>query len=130
MSEPKKDPRHERPRKPYERPAVISDEVFETLALANIDVVVGDGTEGYPPRAPYDAIIVTAGGPRVPDALREQLAVDGRLVVPVGSSVHQELVIVRRRADGYEERRGEACVFVPLIGAQGWRDSLRRTSGQ
>jgi protein-L-isoaspartate(D-aspartate) O-methyltransferase len=108
--------------------AARARQVFETLGLTNVDVVVGDGTEGYPARAPYDGIIVTAGGPKVPDALREQLAIDGRLVVPVGSSLHQELVIVTRRRDGYEERRGEACVFVPLIGAQGWTDSPRRGS--
>jgi protein-L-isoaspartate(D-aspartate) O-methyltransferase len=94
--------------------------VFDALNLPNIEIVVGDGTEGYAAGAPYDAIVVTAGAPRVPPALRGQLALGGRLVIPVGSERSQDLVIITRTADGFDERLGEACVFVPLIGTHGW----------
>lgn len=99
--------------------------IYERLGISTIDVIVGDGTCGYPSRAPYDAIVVTAGAPRVPPALREQLAVGGHLVVPVGAEMYQDLKIVTRHPDRFEERTGEACVFVPLIGEQGWNDFRR-----
>lgn len=102
--------------------------MFATLGIANIEAIIADGTEGHAARAPYDAIVVTAGAPRVPPALRDQLAIGGRLVVPVGSQVHQELVIVTRRPNGFDERSGDACVFVPLIGAHGWNEPIRDPS--
>jgi protein-L-isoaspartate(D-aspartate) O-methyltransferase len=84
----------------------------------------GDGTLGWPDAAPFDAIVVAAGGPRVPEALREQLAPGGRLVIPVGEVVGlQELVrVVRLESGGYREERLGAVRFVPLIGAGGWRE--------
>lgn len=92
------------------------------LGYANVHVLTGDGTLGWPEHAPYDAIVVTAGGPRVPDALLDQLAVGGRLVIPVGDlPCAQRLVrVVRTGADDYRHEPLEEVAFVPLIGAQGW----------
>ena len=93
------------------------------LGYENVHVRCGDGTLGWPEHAPYDAIIVTAGGPRVPPALLAQLAVGGRLVMPVGSTPHfQRLVRAKRAAeDKYDYERLEEVAFVPLIGEQGWK---------
>ena len=108
-----------------ERHAPLADAARARLAalgLTNVTVVVGDGTEGYAAGAPYDAVVVTAGAPHVPAALREQLAEGGRLVVPVGSAWHQDLVLVERHGAAFREVSGEGCVFVPLIGKDGWTD--------
>jgi protein-L-isoaspartate(D-aspartate) O-methyltransferase len=88
----------------------------------NVHVRCGDGTLGWPEAAPFDAIVVAAGGPKVPAALREQLAIGGRLVIPVGETVGlQELVrITRRGPDDYLEEELCGVRFVPLVGAQGW----------
>ena len=96
------------------------------LGVNNVVVHEGDGTLGWPASAPYDAIIVTAGGPDIPNALLQQLKSGGRLVMPVGSNRGwQELVRIIRRGDGADEgdfQRETLCevAFVPLIGAQGW----------
>lgn len=89
---------------------------------ADVEVVVGDGSLGHPPRAPYDCIVATAGAPRIPDAWPPQLAPDGRIVAPVGSSRYgQELVVARRDASGrLSVRRSTPCAFVPLVGEQAW----------
>lgn len=100
--------------------AAEAERRLRALGYANVTVVVGDGTAGYEPGAPYDAIIVTAGAPRIPPPLQAQLADGGRLVIPVGSSMGQELRVVRRAGDRWVETVGDACVFVPLIGAHGW----------
>src|SRR5947208_2087352 len=73
-------------------------------------------------RAPYACIIATAGAPRIPPAWPVQLAPDGRIVAPIGSSPHgQVLVVAARRSDGtFEVREGTPCAFVPLVGAQAW----------
>ncbi len=91
----------------------------------NVHVLVGDGTLGWPEHAPYDAIVVTAGGPKAPPALLDQLAVGGRLVMPIGSqSRFQRLVrVVRRGADYYDHEELEEVAFVPLIGAEGWPEA-------
>jgi protein-L-isoaspartate(D-aspartate) O-methyltransferase len=87
------------------------------LGFANVAVHAGDGTLGWPERAPYDAILVSAGGPRVPRALEAQLAVDGRLVMPVGARNAQSLLRVVRRADAELAREDLGEVqFVPLVG--------------
>lgn len=92
------------------------------LGFSNIDVHVGDGTLGWPAAAPYDAIVVTAGAPEIPAPLLAQLAVGGRLVIPVGHTpTMQSLLRVRRVSE--EEYRQEdlmGVMFVPLIGAAGW----------
>jgi protein-L-isoaspartate(D-aspartate) O-methyltransferase len=96
------------------------------LGFANVHVRHGDGTLGWQEHAPYDAIVVTAGGPDVPPALLQQLAVGGRLVIPVGEDRSlQTLVRVTRQADGSLRREDLGDVrFVPLIGAQGWDDEV------
>jgi protein-L-isoaspartate(D-aspartate) O-methyltransferase len=91
------------------------------LGYANVRVREGDGSRGWPEHAPYDAILVTASGPRVPEALLEQLAVGGRLVMPVGVSLAQRLVrVTRTEADEYQYDDLEGVTFVPLIGVEGW----------
>jgi protein-L-isoaspartate(D-aspartate) O-methyltransferase len=101
-----------------------AEERLARLGFANVQVIEGDGTLGWPAQAPYDAIVVAAGGPEVPQALLDQLAGGGRLVIPIGPDPRtQSLVRVRRRADGglVRENLGEVR-FVPLIGAQGWKE--------
>ena len=97
---------------------------FADLRYDNIDVLVGDGTLGWREHAPYDAIVVAAGGPDVvPPALKEQLAPGGVLVIPKGATLQgQDLVRIRRSADGtsFEEESLGAVRFVPLVGKAGW----------
>lgn len=92
------------------------------LGTDNVEVICGDGSLGWPLQAPYDVIHVAASGPAVPAALKGQLAVGGRLVMPIGASVDgQRLVRVRRTAEArWEEEDLGAVAFVPLIGAGGW----------
>ena len=110
---------------------VISIERHESLAAAarrvltavgntNVQIVVADGSEGWPDGAPYDRILVTAGAPAVPETLVNQLAPGGRLVIPVGPPGLQHVTIVDRTAEGFHTTTGDACVFVPLVGRQGW----------
>jgi protein-L-isoaspartate(D-aspartate) O-methyltransferase len=107
-----------------ERVAPLAESARQRLAdvgYASVHVHCGDGTLGWPEHAPYDAIVVTAGGPTVPKALLDQLAVGGRLVMPVGRGWGQELVrVVRKAADDYDYENLGGVAFVPLIGAQGW----------
>ncbi|MCS7140245.1 MAG: protein-L-isoaspartate(D-aspartate) O-methyltransferase [Candidatus Nezhaarchaeota archaeon] len=90
--------------------------------LDRVTVIHGDGSLGYPQAAPYDAIIVTAASPGAPKPLKEQLKVNGRLVIPIGSPYYvQELMLIRRLSEGdYEEKELGGCVFVPLRGKYGW----------
>lgn len=94
------------------------------LGYGNVHVRCGDGTKGWPEHAPYDGIVVAAGGPDVPRSLREQLAVGGCLVIPVGPATHlQQLLRIRRTGeDEFEEEDLGAVRFVPLIGEEGWPD--------
>jgi len=96
--------------------------LLKKLGYQNITVISGDGTMGYPQSAPYDGIIVTAGGPDVPESLLNQLTDGGRLVIPVGSSKSfQQLVRVTKHRNGEFAREVLCDVrFVPLIGEQGW----------
>jgi protein-L-isoaspartate(D-aspartate) O-methyltransferase len=92
-----------------------------SLGYRNVEVIVGDGTLGLATKAPFDRILVTAGAPRVPDALTRQLSPDGgRLVIPVGPSEQQWLTVISREGDRFEEARRDACVFVPLVGEDAW----------
>jgi protein-L-isoaspartate(D-aspartate) O-methyltransferase len=107
-----------------ERIAALADSARERLAslgLENIEVVVGDGSRGLPEHAPYQDIIVTAGSPQVPQALVEQLADGGRLVIPVGTASMQMLTLVEKRGSEVVTRELGNCVFVPLVGKYGWR---------
>jgi protein-L-isoaspartate(D-aspartate) O-methyltransferase len=108
-----------------ERLAGLASSARERLAklgFTNIIVHEGDGTCGWPEHAPYDAIVVTAGAPRLPRPLLEQLAPGGRLVIPVGPSQYLQTLVRVRRVDEQDYRTEELCGvrFVPLIGEAGW----------
>ena len=116
-----------------ERHKALADsarERFDRLGYRNIHVRHGDGTLGWPQAAPFGAIIVAAGGPEIPEALRNQLTIGGRLIIPVGDVVHhQRLVrIVRRGEHDFSEQELEPVRFVPLIGEQGWADTTTKRS--
>jgi protein-L-isoaspartate(D-aspartate) O-methyltransferase len=96
--------------------------VFDALRIPNIALLVGDGTVGWSRYAPYDAILVAAGAPSVPTALTEQLAPDGRMLIPVGDRRQQQLTLIRRTAAGFEQEAVAPCAFVPLVGRFGWAD--------
>ena len=105
--------------------------LLEELGYRNVHVRCGDGTRGWPEEAPFDAIAVTAGGPIVPRSLREQLAVGGRLVIPVGDSGVQRLKRVWRTGDNkFEEEDFGAVRFVPLIGEEGWASERETTQAR
>ncbi|MCF8034515.1 MAG: protein-L-isoaspartate(D-aspartate) O-methyltransferase [Desulfarculaceae bacterium] len=94
--------------------------VLEELKLYNVNLIVGDGTKGWPEEAPYDAIIVTAGAPVTPGPLVEQLAEGGRLLVPVGDRGIQTLLRISKRDGRVIEEDLGGCRFVDLIGEHGW----------
>ncbi len=115
---------------------VISIEVIPALAARaraalaaggfdNVEIVVGDGSLGYPPGAPYDRIVVAAAAPTVPYALLDQLADSGRIVIPVGRRDLQTLRVIDRHGLRFDETDHDACVFVPLVGDEGWPDRAR-----
>lgn len=102
--------------------AMQARKVLDALHLLNVNIKVGDGTLGWPEEAPFDAILVTAGAPAVPEALAQQLAPGGRLVIPVGNEANQTILRIRKEADGsLTSETGVGCRFVPLIGQQGWQ---------
>src|SRR5713101_5912050 len=105
---------------------VEAEDRFRRLGLTNIRTRLGDGAEGWVEHAPFDGILVTAAVPQVPAPLAEQLAAGGRLVVPIGDLAAQELVILRRTADGLEERRAGGVRFVPLISRLAFSELPRR----
>jgi protein-L-isoaspartate(D-aspartate) O-methyltransferase len=102
--------------------AELARRTLERAGYGNVDVRVGDGTLGVPERAPFDGIVVAAAAPAVPEALYDQLALGGRIVVPVGSRTEQWLEIVERRTAGPMRRRTVPCRFVPLLGAEGFAE--------
>ena len=95
---------------------------LDWLGYDNVSLRHADGTLGWPEEAPFDAILVSAGGPTIPAALREQMAVGGRMVIPVGTAERfQHLVrVTRQREDSWHELDMGEVAFVPLIGEQGW----------
>ncbi len=93
---------------------------LQRLGYTNVEVRVASGALGWPEEAPYDGILVTAGAPRIPRPLVEQLAVGGRLVIPVGRRQMQQLLSVTRQPEGFRVRRHGPCRFVPLIGEEAW----------
>lgn len=95
--------------------------ILDRLGYGNVLIRVGDGSKGWPERAPFDAIIVTAGAPKVPKALLQQLKVGGRMVIPVGDEHSQELLKIVRLKDGFQQEELGGCRFVKLIGEEGWR---------
>ncbi|UCH80120.1 MAG: protein-L-isoaspartate(D-aspartate) O-methyltransferase [Nitrospiraceae bacterium] len=98
-----------------------AEKLLTSLKYNNVKVIVSDGSIGLPEHAPFDCIIVTAGAPEIPRPYIDQLAVDGRLVIPVGSRYSQVLCKIRKTSSGIQESTYTACVFVPLIGKEGWR---------
>lgn len=96
---------------------------FEALGIANIRILAGDGTRGCPEEAPFDAIIVSAAGPVLPDPLKTQLRTGGRLVIPVGAHTQKLLRVRRVDEERYEQDDLGEVVFVPLIGEQGWAEA-------
>lgn len=93
---------------------------LENLGYTNVLLRVGDGTIGWAEFAPYDRIIVTAGAPDVPQSLLKQLSEGGIMVVPAGDRAHQDLKVITKTKSGLDIRSGGGCVFVPLIGREGW----------
>jgi protein-L-isoaspartate(D-aspartate) O-methyltransferase len=99
--------------------AAQASETLAALGYTNVTLECFDGGGGWPEHAPYDVIIVSAGAPRVPPLLVDQLADGGRLVIPVGSPQEQELAVVRRVGDGYETAYDTRCRYVDLMGRFG-----------
>ncbi len=97
------------------------DATLKKLGYKNIKVVVGDGTLGYKEAAPYDGIIVTCGAPGIPSSYIEQLKTGGILVMPIGSQFSQVLTVVKKMKEGVQTKEVCGCVFVPLIGKDGWK---------
>jgi protein-L-isoaspartate(D-aspartate) O-methyltransferase len=94
--------------------------VLNKLQFKNINIMVRDGTLGWSDYAPYNGIIVTAGAPDIPNSLIEQLADNGRLVIPVGSESSQTLNLVKKHKGRIYRKEYFGCAFVPLVGKKGW----------
>jgi len=106
-----------------ERVSELSHEArsrLKDLNFQNTNLMVGDGSIGWSDYAPYDGIIVTAGAPEIPNALIEQLAENGRLVIPVGDEFSQILNLVRKHKGRIYRKEFFGCAFVPLVGKGGW----------
>jgi protein-L-isoaspartate(D-aspartate) O-methyltransferase len=106
-----------------ERIAVLvkkAEDRFHSLGYNNIHIKIGDGTLGWPDEAPFDRIIITAGTPKIPEPLIEQLSEDGIIIAPVGDRFSQQLLKVRKSKGKLLEDYHTPCVFVPLIGEYGW----------
>ena len=111
----------------HEELAKLARARLKRLGYANAEIIVADGTKGLPEEAPFQAIIVSAGGPHVPEALKQQLALGGRLIIPIEQFGYQTLIRVRRTGkDSFEEEEDFGAVaFVPLIGEEGWAEPKR-----
>jgi protein-L-isoaspartate(D-aspartate) O-methyltransferase len=106
-----------------ERVPAVAELAKKNLSMehfTNVHVIVGDGTKGYPPDAPYNGIIITASTPHIPAPLIDQLADGGRIVAPVGSREIQELVVMEKRGATCKQEHHGGVRFVPLIGEHGW----------
>ncbi len=110
--------------------AAAAAQRMAALGYGNVFIHVGDGTKGWPEAQPYDAILVAAGGPNVPDALMRQLEIGGRLVIPVGAAERTQtlLKLVRKDELTFESEDLGGVRFVPLIGEQGWTEDGRRAA--
>lgn len=113
----------------YPSLAETAKQCLARASIENVFVKVGDGTLGWTDAASFDAIIVAAGAPDVPAALKQQLAIGGRLIIPVGGAEYQSLLKVRRVTEALYGTDELATVrFVPLVGAQGWAEDGRRAA--
>jgi protein-L-isoaspartate(D-aspartate) O-methyltransferase len=107
-----------------ERHTSLAKDAVETLArqgYSNVEILVGDGTQGWAERSPFDAIVVAAAAPRIPERLFAQLREGGRLVIPVGPADAQDLQLIRKREGQPVLASLSACRFVPLIGEHGYQ---------
>ena len=96
--------------------------VLDELGYTNVKIRVANGTLGWEEYSPYDRILVTAGAKELPKPLLDQLAEGGVMVIPVGDLLSQRLEVIRKKKTGIESRTVERCIFVPLIGAYGWKE--------
>ncbi len=103
--------------------AAKARKILDQLNLYNVNIKLGDGTIGWPEQAPFDGILVAAGGPDFPEAYLQQLDIGGRLVMPVGDLDQQVLVRITKTDRGFVKEQMMDCHFVPLIGQRGWSDN-------
>lgn len=96
--------------------------VLREAGVRNVSLLAGDGTLGWREYAPYDAILVTAGSPSVPEPLAQQLADGGRMLIPLGDRENQVLTVITRKGDTFEQRKVAPARFVPLVGRHGWAE--------
>ncbi len=94
--------------------------IMDKLGYKNCTIKTGDGTLGWEEHAPYNGIIVTAGAPGIPESLIKQLSDGGKLVIPIGSGFGQALTVVEKRGNFFDSKEVCGCVFVPLVGREGW----------
>src|SRR5262245_48748091 len=110
----------------HEELAKLAGARLRRLGYANAEIIIADGTKGLPVEAPFHAIIVSAGAPYVSEALKQQLTIGGRLIIPIGPFGLQTLIRVRRTGESrFEEEDFGAVAFVPLIGEEGWAEAER-----
>jgi len=102
----------------HEQLANRANEVLADIGCSNVHVMVGDGTEGWPLRAPFDAIMVTAATEGIPQPLKDQLKEGGRIVAPLGGAFSQTLTVLERKHKKWIEKPICGCVFVPLISGE------------
>jgi protein-L-isoaspartate(D-aspartate) O-methyltransferase len=102
--------------------AIKAREHLDSLKYMNVAIKIFDGTYGWIEHAPYDAIIVTAGAPEIPQSLIDQLVINGRMVIPVGDEFSQVLIKVEKNKDGIRTTNICGCVFVKLVGNYGWKE--------
>lgn len=102
--------------------AVKAEGLLARLGYHNVHVIESDGTLGLAEQSPFDGIIVTAAAPEVTETFTEQLRMNGRLVIPAGTRHSQTLYRIKKTPSGIEEVMYTGCIFVPLIGKEGWKD--------
>lgn len=94
--------------------------IIYRLGYNNISFKIGDGTLGWEEEAPFDKILVTAGGPRVPESLKRQLVDEGKMIAPIGMAENQRLILIKREGKRWTEKVISECRFVKLVGKEGW----------
>lgn len=102
--------------------AIQARKLLYELGYLNVEIKFSDGTLGWEEESPFEAILVTAGSPSVPQPLVDQLAVGGRLVIPVGEEVDQDLIRITKTEEGIRRENLGGCRFVKLIGKYGWNE--------
>jgi|SRR6056297_135996 len=96
--------------------------ILDTIGCYKAHLITKDGTLGYPEKAPFDRIIISASGPEIPKPLIDQLAMNGVIVGPVGGSFFQNLIVFKKTGTGIKKEKKDGCRFVPLIGQEGWKE--------